>query len=66
MKYIVHAHITVSCWTEVVARNHAAALEIAAHRPVADHHIDRGNDIGGCWHFDNDGSPHNLRIEGEA
>ena len=65
MKYMVHGLITVSCWTEVEANSKAEALEIAASRDMAEHHIDGSYPQDECWHFDNDGEPEMLRLEDE-
>lgn len=63
MKFLVTAHITVSCWTEVEAENEAEALQIAAARPVAEVLIDGGYPVDECWHLDSDGMPEITDVE---
>lgn len=61
--YKIAGRMTVSCWTEVEADTEAEALEIAAGRDVAQHHIDGSFPEDECWHFDTDGIPDNIRLE---
>lgn len=65
MIYKITGIVSVSCYTEVEADTPEEALRIAMRRPLADIHIDGGNDVTECFHIDNDGEPTQLRIEEE-
>lgn len=63
--YRIGALVTVSCWTEVEAASPEEASEIAKSRDMAEHHIDGSYTEDECWHFDNGGTPDDLRVEEE-
>lgn len=64
MKYMVHATVTVSCWTEVEADSKEDALKIAEERELGDlchQPFTAGPDE--CWHIDTDGTPRELYVD---
>lgn len=61
--YTVTGLVTVTCWTEVEADSPEEAILIAKQRYVAEHHIDGSFEVEDYFHFDNDGTPTELRIE---
>lgn len=60
----VSAMVTVSCFTEVVADTEEEAKEILTNRGLAEFHIDGSFPVDECWHFEADGEPFNVRLEG--
>lgn len=62
-EFMVAGRMTVSCWTKVEAETEAQALQIAAGRMVADSHIDGSYPVNESWHFENDGTPFELRVD---
>ena len=61
--YRIIGTVGVSCWTDVEAESPEEAVRLAAQRGLADHHIDGSFGEDESWHFDNDGTPGNLRVE---
>jgi hypothetical protein len=65
MKFLVTAHVTVSCYTEVEADSPEEAINIAEGRGLAEVIIDSPYSIGECWHMDNDGVPFELSADAD-
>lgn len=63
-KYIVRGEMTVSCWTEVEADSAEEAIRIAEERDAAGmSHNALYPDAHEAFHFENDGTPTDLRVE---
>lgn len=61
--YTVSGTVTVSCWTQVEAKDEAEALRIARKRDVSQIHIDHSYPADEFWHLDSDGMPADLHVE---
>jgi hypothetical protein len=62
----VNAKVTVSCFTEVEAETEEEAIELASERGLAECHIDGSFPVDESWHYEADGSPYDLRVDGQT